>query len=204
MAVVVLLVFGFWVILARGIFAIFIGQGVLGASIGMELLSFAGVFMLLIGSLVGGLIALGLFTVTAFSLPMLLDRPVDFATAIITSIAAVRANGMVMLRWAAIIAGLLIVAMLPLFLGLVVVLPLLGHATWHLYRRAVAPARRPNRLNPSNDGPAMPGRLFALPGRGNRIRSPASAIEGAIAKNRPGVAFSRNADMAGKKNLFHR
>jgi uncharacterized membrane protein len=138
MAVVVLLVFGFWVILARGIFAIFIGQGVLGASIGMELLSFAGVFMLLIGSLVGGLIALGLFTVTAFSLPMLLDRPVDFATAIITSIAAVRANGMVMLRWAAIIAGLLIVAMLPLFLGLVVVLPLLGHATWHLYRRAVA------------------------------------------------------------------
>jgi uncharacterized membrane protein len=93
--------------------------------------------MLLVGTLVGGLMALGLFTVTAFSLPMLLDRPVDFATAIITSIAAVRANGMVMLRWAAIIAGLLIVAMLPLFLGLVIVLPLLGHATWHLYRRAV-------------------------------------------------------------------
>jgi uncharacterized membrane protein len=137
MAVVVLLVFGFWVILARGIFAIFLGQSVLGADILGQFLTLGGITMLLVGTLVGGLMALGLFTVTAFSLPMLLDRPVDFATAIITSIAAVRANGMVMLRWAAIIAGLLIVAMLPLFLGLVIVLPLLGHATWHLYRRAV-------------------------------------------------------------------
>ena len=87
-----------------------------------------GIAMLLVGTVVGGLMALGLFAVTAFSLPMLLDRRVDFATAIITSIAAVRANGAVMLRWAALIGGLLLLAMLPL----------LGHATWHLYRRAIA------------------------------------------------------------------
>jgi len=137
MAVVVLLVFGFWVILARGIFAIFVGQSGISQANLYELLTFSGILMLLVGSVVGGLIALALFTVTAFSLPMLLHRPVDFATAIIASIAAVRTNGKVMLRWAAIIAGLLIVAMLPLFLGLLVVLPILGHATWHLYRRAL-------------------------------------------------------------------
>jgi uncharacterized membrane protein len=137
MAVVVLLVFGFWVILARGIFAIFVGQSGISQANLYELLTLSGVTMLLIGTAVGGLIAFGMFTVTAFSLPLLLDRPVDFATAIIASIAAVRANGMLMLRWAAMIAGLLLVAMLPLFLGLLVVLPLLGHATWHLYRRTL-------------------------------------------------------------------
>ena len=138
MAVVVLLVFGFWVILARGIFAIFVGQSGISFETLGHLLSLSGIAMLIVGTAVGGLIALGLFAVTAFSLPMLLERPVDFVTAIITSIAAVRVNGMVMLRWAAIIAGLLIVAMLPLFLGLLIVLPLLGHATWHLYRRVIA------------------------------------------------------------------
>ena len=137
MAVVVLLVFGFWVILARGIFAIFVGQSGIGFETLGHLLSLAGIAMLLIGTAVGALISLGLFAVTAFSLPMLLERPVDFVTAIITSVAAVRANGAVMLRWAVMIAGLLIVAMIPLFLGLLVVLPLLGHATWHLYRRTI-------------------------------------------------------------------
>jgi len=71
------------------------------------------------------------------SLPMLVDRPVDFITAIITSLATMRANPGIMLAWAALIATLLFLAMLPLFLGLFVDLPLLGHATWHLYRRAV-------------------------------------------------------------------
>ncbi|WP_209424344.1 DUF2189 domain-containing protein [Pararhodobacter sp. SW119] len=138
MAVVVLLAFGFWVILARGIFAIFVGQSGIGAENLGELLTLAGTTMLLVGTVVGGLMALALFSVTAFSLPMLLHRPVDFVTAIVTSIAGVWANGRVMLLWAAIIAGLLIVAMLPLFLGLLIVLPLLGHATWHLYRRVIA------------------------------------------------------------------
>lgn len=137
MAVVVLLVFGFWVILARGIFAIFVGQSGIGFFHIGELFTLGGMAMLLVGTAVGGLMALGLFAVTAFSLPMLLDRQVDFATAIIASIAAVRANGRVMLQWAATIAGLLLIAMLPLFLGLLIVLPLLGHATWHLYRRTL-------------------------------------------------------------------
>lgn len=137
MAVVVLLVFGFWVILARAIFAIFVGQSGISQANLYELLTPSGLVMLLVGTVVGGLIALALFTVTAFSLPLLLHRPVDFATAIIASIAAVRLNGRVMMQWAALIAGLLLLAMLPLFLGLLIVLPLLGHATWHLYRRTL-------------------------------------------------------------------
>ncbi|MCC5971991.1 MAG: DUF2189 domain-containing protein [Pararhodobacter sp.] len=138
MGVVVLIVFGFWVILARGIFAIFMGQTGIGFDTLGQLWSLRGVTMLAVGGLAGGAMAVALFTLTAFSLPMLLDRRVDFMTAIITSMVAVRSNPGVMARWAAIIVAMMALAMVPLFLGLLVVLPLLGHATWHLYRRAVA------------------------------------------------------------------
>lgn len=137
MGVVVLIVFGFWVILARGIFAIFFAQSGVGFDSVAHVATLPGIAMLLVGGAVGAVMALALFAITAFSLPMLLHRPVDFVTAIITSVAAVNGNAAVMLRWAAIIAGLLFVAMIPAFLGLLVVLPVLGHATWHLYRRTV-------------------------------------------------------------------
>jgi uncharacterized membrane protein len=89
----------------------------------------------------GALLAVALFAITVVSLPMLLERDVDFITAMIVSLESVRANPQIMLKWAAIIAATLFVAMLPLFLGLFVALPVLGHATWHIYRRAVgAPA----------------------------------------------------------------
>ncbi len=79
-----------------------------------------------------------LFSITVVSLPLLLDREIDFVTAMITSFGTVQDNPVVMLGWGAIIAGLLFLAMLPAFLGLFVVLPVLGHATWHLYRRALS------------------------------------------------------------------
>jgi uncharacterized membrane protein len=72
------------------------------------------------------------------SLPMLVDRDVDFLTAIITSLRAIQANRVVLLAWAAFIALALFVAMIPAFAGLLVALPVLGHATWHLYRRTVS------------------------------------------------------------------
>lgn len=138
MAVGVLLAFGFWIILARGIFAIFLGRTGIGfESLGI-LLSVPGLGMVVVGTAIGGLVALGLFTITVMSLPMLLDRDVDFVTAMIASAQTVQGNPRVMLKWAALIAGLLIVAMIPLFLGLFAVLPILGHATWHLYRRAIS------------------------------------------------------------------
>lgn len=136
MAVTVLITFGFWIILARGIFALFMARSGIGfESLGL-LWSVGGVAMLLIGSAVGALVALFLFAITVMSLPMLLEREIDFVTAIISSVETVRVNAQVMLLWAAMIAGLLFAAMIPAFLGLLVVLPVLGHATWHLYRRA--------------------------------------------------------------------
>lgn len=137
MAVGVLLAFGFWIILARAIFAIFMARSGIGFdSLGL-LFSAEGAAMLLIGTAVGAAVALALFAVTVVSLPMLLDREVDFVTATITSVETVRQNPQVMLIWAAMIAGFVFAAMIPAFLGLFVVLPVLGHATWHLYRRAI-------------------------------------------------------------------
>ncbi len=138
MAVGVLLIFGFWIILARGIFAIFMAQSGIGFENLGALLSGSGILMLLVGSAVGAIVALVLFSITVISLPMLLEREVDFVTAMITSVEAVRSNPQVMLRWAAIIAGVMIAAMIPAFLGLFIALPVLGHATWHLYRRVTS------------------------------------------------------------------
>jgi uncharacterized membrane protein len=97
----------------------------------------SGHMMLVVGSVVGAIIAWAFYSITIVSLPMLVERDVDFITAIIASLAAVRANRLVFLAWAVIVAASLFVAMLPFFLGLLVVLPVLGHATWHLYRRSI-------------------------------------------------------------------
>ena len=80
------------------------------------------------------LFALLLYMITVVALPLLLDREVDFVTAMITSFQTVVHNPVPMLAWAAFIAVVTFAAMIPAFLGLFVVLPLLGHATWHLYR----------------------------------------------------------------------
>jgi uncharacterized membrane protein len=83
--------------------------------------------------------ALVLFSLTVVSFPLLLDREVDFVTAMITSVRAVVMNPVPMIGWAFVIMLLLMIAMAPFFLGLFVALPVLGHTTWHLYRKLVAP-----------------------------------------------------------------
>ena len=127
--------FSFWIGIAHGIFAIFMAESGIGAeSVGL-LGTSQGIAMLLVGGMVGAIIAFGFYVVTVISLPMLVDRNVDFITAVIASVSTFRGSKAVMLIWAAMIALGLTVAMLPLFLGLLVVLPVLGHATWHLYKR---------------------------------------------------------------------
>ncbi len=138
MGIVVFMSFAFWVVLARGIFAIFMGTSGIGAETLGQIATGQGAVMLLVGSAVGAMLALAFFSITVISLPMLVDRRIDFITAIITSLATVRSNTLVLLAWAVLIAVSLFTAMLPLFLGLFLVLPVLGHATWHLYRRAVS------------------------------------------------------------------
>lgn len=137
MAMVIMLAFMFWVFVAHTIFALFFGLRPITTSTLEMLLSGPGLMMLLVGGTIGGVMAATLFALTVVSLPLLLDREVDFITAMITSFKVVTTNFAVMAVWAVLIAGLLFVGMLPLFLGLFLVLPVLGHATWHLYRKAL-------------------------------------------------------------------
>lgn len=135
MAMFIMLVFMFWVFVAHTVFALFFGLQPIGTSAWDALTSTTGITMLGFGTLVGGVMAAVFFALTVVSLPLLLDREVDFISAMIASFGCVAANPGVMLRWAAMIAAALFVGMLPMFLGLFVVLPVFGHATWHLYRR---------------------------------------------------------------------
>lgn len=98
-----------------------------------------GLLFLAIGNIDGAVLSLILFSLTVVSFPLLLEREVDFITAMITSVRATVTSPAPMIGWAAVIVILLVVSAMPLFLGLVVTLPVLGHTTWHLYRRIVAP-----------------------------------------------------------------
>jgi uncharacterized membrane protein len=92
---------------------------------------------LAIGSAVGAVFGTIVFSASVVSLPMMLDRGTDAITSALTSINAVVHNKGVMLLWAAIIAGLVLVGFLTAYLGLAIVLPLIGHASWHAYRETV-------------------------------------------------------------------
>ncbi|MEL7199798.1 MAG: DUF2189 domain-containing protein [Pseudomonadota bacterium] len=139
MGVIIFVAFGFWVIIAHLVFSVFLVE----AGAGSESLAFLftplGIAMLLVGSVIGAVIALIFFAITVFSLPMLVERQTDFLTAIFTSVRLCRTNFAVLMAWAVAIAALLFVAVASAFLGLLVVLPVLGHATWHLYRITVRP-----------------------------------------------------------------
>lgn len=140
MAAVIVVFFLFWNFLSHMIFALFLGKATM-TNVSSSLAVFLtpeGMMMLTFGTAVGAVFATLLYALTVVSLPMLLDdREVDFVTAMLTSVALVRENPVVMLGWGAFIAALLFLAMLPGFLGLFIALPVLGHASWHLYRRAV-------------------------------------------------------------------
>jgi uncharacterized membrane protein len=97
-----------------------------------------GLMFLFVGNLAGAIIAFAVFSYSVVSIPMLFHRKVDFVTAMITSVRLVIHNPRVMAVWCIIIAALMAVSLLSGLIGLVVTLPVLGHATWHLYRRGVA------------------------------------------------------------------
>ncbi len=97
-----------------------------------------GLTMIIVGNLVGAVFALLALAVSAFSFPMVVDKPVDPLKAIATSVAAFRKSPATMARWGITVALILLAGAIPLFIGLVIALPVLGYATWHLYTRAVA------------------------------------------------------------------
>ncbi|NVO13774.1 MAG: DUF2189 domain-containing protein [Rhodoplanes sp.] len=94
--------------------------------------------LLLVGNGIGFLFALAVLVVSVVSFPMLLDRDVGAVTAVQTSVRAVATNPIAILAWGLIVAVSLALGALPFFIGLAVVLPILAHATWHLYRKVVA------------------------------------------------------------------
>ena len=94
---------------------------------------------LAVGSAVGSIFAGAVFVASAFSLPMMLDRGTDAITSTLTSVNAVLQNKAVMVVWGAIIVAILAVGFATAYLGLAIGLPLIGHATWHAYREAIAP-----------------------------------------------------------------
>jgi uncharacterized membrane protein len=131
-----------WIIAARLIYVATIGDGAHGETIG-ALLTAAfttreGWMLIVIGNGVGLVFAVLVLTLTVVSFPLLLDRPVDPMIAVRTSVRAVMTNPVPMLAWGLMVAVLLVAGALPLLIGLAVVVPVLGHATWHLYRRVVA------------------------------------------------------------------
>lgn len=136
LCVIIIMIFLFWFFLAHMIFALFMGLSTMtNVSSSFEVyLTSNGLMMFLVGTIVGALIALLLFMITVMSLPLLLDREIDFVTAMIVSFQTVLHNPAPMLAWGFIVAVITFIALIPGFLGLFFALPLLGHASWHLYR----------------------------------------------------------------------
>jgi uncharacterized membrane protein len=137
MAFAVLFIFWVWIYQIRLLLALFIGfaafssvDGMMGALNQPNAYAF-----LATGTVVGAALAFVLFATTVVSMPMLLDKPVDFISAIITSWRSVRENLGPMIFFGLIVAVLSFAGLSAFFLGLFVVLPVLGHATWHLYRK---------------------------------------------------------------------
>lgn len=141
---IIIVVFLFWFFLGHMIFALFLGLSTMtNISTSPEVfLTPNGMMMLAVGTAVGALFALLLYMITVLALPLLLDRELDFVTAMITSFQYVQQNPLVMLAWAALIAALTFAALLAGFLGLLIVLPVLGHASWHIYRLIAEPQLR--------------------------------------------------------------
>lgn len=132
---VIIVIFLFWFFLAHMIFALFLGLSTMtnvSSSFDIYLTS-NGLTMLAVGTAVGAGFAAIMYMITVLALPLLLDREIDFVTAMITSFQYVQTHPVQMFGWALFIGAFTLFSMLPFFLGLFVSLPLLGHATWHLY-----------------------------------------------------------------------
>ncbi len=96
-----------------------------------------GLTFLVVGSLVGAVLATILFSITVIAMPLLLDKRVDVVTAMINSVKAVMQSPAVMLGWGAAVGALTLLAIAPAFVGVIFIFPVLGHASWHLYEKLV-------------------------------------------------------------------
>lgn len=135
-----LAIFIIWMVAANLVFAATLGTApypTIQAFVSDLFNTSQGLWMIIIGMLVGCVFAGIVLMVSIVSFPLLLHRNVGLPTAVMTSIKVSEKSPRVVATWGLIVASLLLLGSIPLFLGLIVAFPLLGHATWHLYRRAV-------------------------------------------------------------------
>jgi uncharacterized membrane protein len=141
LGLLLLAIFALWIVVAAIIYRLTLGPAPPasgGAFLRDVFTTGAGWAMIVIGIGVGFLFACLVLAISVVSFPLLLDRDVGFETAIATSVRTVVVNPVPMALWGLIVAGGLVLGSIPLLLGLVFVLPVLGHATWHLYRKVAA------------------------------------------------------------------
>ena len=140
LGLVLLSIFLLWVLTAQVIYVFTLGPeppSSIATFAGDVLTTGAGWALVVMGMGVGFVFALVVLTISVVSFPMLLDRDVGLGVAVSTSVRVVVANPRPMAVWGMIVAGSLVIGSIPLFLGLIVIMPVLGHATWHLYRKVV-------------------------------------------------------------------
>ncbi len=129
-----------WMRAAQLLLALFLGPSQfppLAEAVPTLLLTPEGVALLVVGTGAGAVLAALVFAISVISVPLLMDRDVDFATAVFTSVQAVIRNPKPMLIWAWLVALLTCIGLATLYIGLIVTFPLVGHATWHAYRETV-------------------------------------------------------------------
>jgi len=140
MGLLLLAIFCVWLFAANFLYTVTLGPDAPVSTVAFArdaLTTPEGWTMTVVGIGVGFLFALAVLVIGVVSFPLLLDRNVGVGTAIATSVRAVRANPGPMLLWGLIVAAGLVVGTIPLLVGLAIILPVLGHATWHLYRKVV-------------------------------------------------------------------
>jgi uncharacterized membrane protein len=138
--VVLFLAFFLWVQIAFLLLMLFLGTAAVpppSEFVHTLLFTNAGLGLLFVGTLAGALLAAIVFSIATVAVPLLLVRDIDAVTAMITSVKAVSLNTGPMLLWAALIAGFMALGLATLFVGLAIVFPLAGHATWHAFRALV-------------------------------------------------------------------
>ena len=113
----------------------------------------AGHSMIVIGNATGFVFALVAFMLSVVAFPLLIERQAGAAAAAATSVRAVLRNPLTMALWGLIVAAALLIGSLPFFIGLAIVIPVLGHATWHLYRKVVVPDLPLREIRPRPPGP---------------------------------------------------
>ena len=140
LGVTLVVIFLLWQLAAWGIYRLTLGPGEptsIASFLHDVFFTGRGLAMIVIGVSVGFLFAAFAMSISLVSFPLLIDRDVGLDTAIKTSIRAVRENPVETAQWGLIVAAGLVLGSIPLFIGLVITIPVLGHATWHLYRKLV-------------------------------------------------------------------